>query len=150
MRQPFATVVEQKRGDVTPRMRRTAQGNRVEMHALEMPRRLVFLGIADGAKGMLGFERNVPQGLAREGNSCVGEIAPVSVTLVVQMRRMIERTSHALKRDEAVGELVLDRLELAYRLPELLTLLGIVDRQFESAPGRTMGTGRQGELSFQQ
>ena len=37
-----------------------------------------------------------------------------------------------------VGELVLDRLEFSDRLPELVTLLGVVHGQLERPPGRAM------------
>ena len=65
------------------------------------------------------------------------------------MRRVIEREPHALQRDQAVGELVLDRLEFADRLPELLALLGIVHRQLEGAPGSATGASHQGKPGFQ-
>ena len=48
-----------------------------------------------------------------EGNRGIDEIAPVPVVAVVQMRGVVERQPHAFKRDQAVRELVLDRLEFA-------------------------------------
>ncbi len=62
---------------------------------------------------------------------------------------MIEREPHAFKRDQAVGELVLDRLEFSDRLPELLTLLCVVHCQIEGAPGRAMCACHQGQLPFE-
>ena len=50
---------------------------------------------------------------------------------------------HTFKRDQAVRELVLDRLEFPDRLPELLALLGVVDGEIERAPGGTICTCRQ-------
>ena len=119
------------------------QGDGVEMHALEVTRRLVFLGIADSAKGMLGFQRNPPQGITRKGNGRIGEIAPVLVAKIMQMRRMIKRKSDALKGDQAIGELVLDRLELADRLPELLAFSGVIHDEVERPPRRAISTRHQ-------
>ncbi len=83
MRQSSAAMVEQKRGYATTRVRRAAQRNRIKMHALEVARRLVFLGIADSAECVLGFERNPPQCVSGEGNSRIGEIAPVPVAAIM-------------------------------------------------------------------
>ena len=50
LRQSGAALIEQKRGYATSGVRRTAERNGVEMHALEVTRRLVFLGVADGTE----------------------------------------------------------------------------------------------------
>src|SRR5215472_8038750 len=106
------------------------------MHPLEMQGCFVLLGIADRAKGVLGFERDAPQRLAAKGHGGVGEIAPVCVAAVMQTRSMVEHDPHAFERNETVGELVLDRLEFSDWLTELMTLLGIVHGEFESASRR--------------
>ena len=139
--------IEQKRGDATPRIRGAAQRDRIEMHALEMARRLVFLGIADRPERMLGFERDAAATRRRRRrrphrrNSANSGIAAI-----MQMGGVIERQPHAFERDQAIGELVLDRLEFADRLPELLPLLGIVDRQIERAPRRAIRPRNQRQL----
>ncbi len=63
---------------------------------------------------------------------------------------MIERQPDAFERDQAIGELVLDRLELADRLPELLALLGIVDRELKGRPRRAICPRRQREPGREQ
>ena len=60
---------------------------------------------------------------------------------------MIEHESHTFKRDEAVCELVLDRLEFSDRLPELVALLGVVHGELERTPGGTMCTRRSASLA---
>jgi len=108
------------------------------MHALEMLRGLVIFGIADGAERMLALERDAPQRIAAEGSRAIGEIAPIAVTDVMQPGRMIEDQANAFERDQAVGKLVLDRLEPGDRLAELVTLLGVVHGQLERPPCRAM------------
>ena len=115
------------------------------MHALEMLRGLVLFGIADGAERMLGLERHAPQRVAAEGNRAIGEIAPVAVASVVQPGGMIQNEADAFERDEAVRELVLDRLEFSDRLPELVTLLGVIHGQFERPPGRAVRARERGD-----
>src|ERR1700674_543279 len=100
-------------------MRRAAERDCIEMHTLEVPRRLVFVRVSNRPEDVLDFKRDTPQRIAGEGSRRIGEIAPVAVIAIMQMCRMIKREPHALKCDQAVGELVLDRLELANRLPEL-------------------------------
>jgi hypothetical protein len=56
LREVVAAAVKQECGNATPRLRRSAQRNGVEMHALEMTRSFVLLGIADRTEGMLGFQ----------------------------------------------------------------------------------------------
>ena len=68
----------------------------------------------------------------------------------MQMRSVIEREPCALKRDQTIGQLVLDGLELADRLPELLALLGVIDDQVERTPRRAISARHQGELSREQ
>ena len=119
------------------------------MHALEMLRGLVLFGIADGAERVLGLERDAPQRVAAEGNGAIGEIAPVAVASVVQPGRMIQNEAGAFERDEAVGELVLDRLEFSDRLPELVTLLGVIHGQFERPPGCTICPRQQCDLGLE-
>ena len=76
---------------------RPPNATRVEMDALEMSRRLVLLGIADGAEGVLRFERHPPQRIAAEGHRAIDEISPVAVTAIVQTRRH-DRASRARLR----------------------------------------------------
>jgi len=120
------------------------------MHALEMQGRLVLLGIADRAKGVLGFERNAPQRLAAKGHGSVGEIAPVCVAAVMQTRGVVERELHAFERNETVCELVLDRLEFSDWLAELMTLLSVVHGEFESAPRCAMRPRQEGQPALEQ
>src|SRR5450631_66889 len=120
------------------------------MHTLEVAGRLMFLSIADCPQRMLRFQRNPPQGITPESNGGVDEIAPILVLAIMQMRGMIERQTHAFERDQAIRKLVLDRLKLPDRLPELLSLLRIVDRQVESRSGRTLRPPDKGELAFEQ
>ena len=62
---------------------------------------------------------------------------------------MIKDEADAFERDQAVGELVLDRLEPCDRLPELVTLLGVVHGQIERPPGRAMRPPQQGYLGLE-
>ena len=128
LRQRRAAAIQQVRGQPPPRIGRPTERDRVQVHALEMLRGLVLFGIADGAERMLGLERHAPQRVAAEGNRAIGEIAPIAVTNVVQPGRMIQDQADAFERDEAVREFVLDRLEFSDRLPELVTLFGVVHR----------------------
>src|SRR5437870_4232140 len=84
----------------------SAERDGVEMDALEMQGRLVLLGIADGAERMLRFERDTPQRLSREGSRAIGEIAPMIVVAIMQLRRMVEHEADAFERDKTVRELV--------------------------------------------
>ena len=113
------------------------------MDAPEMPWRFVLFGIADGAERVLGLKRHAPQRIAAEGNRTIGEIAPIAVIHVVQPGCMIQNETDAFERDQAIGKLVLDRLELCDRLPELVTLLGIVHGQFERPPGGAVRARQQ-------
>ena len=103
-----------------------------------MLRCLVLLGIADGAECMLGLERNSPQRVAGEGNRAIGEIAPIAVAPIMEASRMIQNEPGAFESDEAIRELVLDRLEFSDRLPELAALFGVVHGQIERTSGGTM------------
>jgi len=89
------------------------------MHALEMLRGLVLLGIADGRECVLSLERHAPQRVAGEGHRTIDKVSPVAVAPIMQACCMIQNESDTFKRDEAVCELVLDRLEFPDRLPEL-------------------------------
>ena len=62
---------------------------------------------------------------------------------------MIKDQADAFKRDQAIGKLVLDRLELCDRLPELVTLLGIVHGQFERLPGRAVRAPQKCQLGLE-
>ena len=111
---------------------------RIQMHAAEMPRCLVFLGIADGAESVVGFKRHLAQGRAAKGDRGRGNIAPVRRTAVVLRRRVVQREAHAFEADEAIGQFVLHRLKAADRLAELLPLLRVVHRHLECAPRRAV------------
>ena len=63
---------------------------------------------------------------------------------------MIEDQTRALEGDEAVRQLVLNRLELSDRLPELVTLPGIIGRQLKSPTRRAMRPRRQRQLPLEQ
>jgi len=91
LRKSRSAMIEQERGHAAPRVRRAAQRDGVEMHALEMTWRLVLLGITDGPKCVLGFKRNAPQRVAGVGGGRVGEISPARVAAIMQERRVIER-----------------------------------------------------------
>ena len=69
-------VVEQVHGELAPRRGGAAEREAVEMGAAEVARRLVLLGVADGAEGMLGLERRLAQRRAAEGDRGGGEVAP--------------------------------------------------------------------------
>ena len=84
-----------------------------------------------------------------KATAAIGEIAPVAVASVVQPGRMIQDEADAFERDQAVGELVLDRLEFSDRLPELVTLLGVVHGQLERPPGRAMCPRQQCDLGLE-
>ena len=56
------------RGEVAARRGGAAERERVEVGAAEVARRLVLLGIADGAERMLGLQRDLAQRRAAEGD----------------------------------------------------------------------------------
>jgi hypothetical protein len=136
--------------EVAPRQQRSAERGGVEMHALEMQGCFVLLGIANRAKGVLGFERDAPQRLAAKGHGGVCEVAPVCVGAVMQTSSVVERETHAFERSETVGELVLDSLKFSDWLAELMTLLGIVHGEFESAPRCAMRPRQEGQPALEQ
>src|SRR5439155_237992 len=70
-------VVEQERGETRTGLARAAEDDRVEVGAAEVARRLVLLGIADGAEGMLGLQTYLPQRRATERDRRAGEVATV-------------------------------------------------------------------------
>src|SRR5262245_30857997 len=97
------------------------------MHAAEVARRLVLFGIADGAERAVGLDRQGAQRRRGEGERRGGEHPPIRIALVARLRGALEREPSAIEADQAVGELVLHRLELADELAELLSDLGVLD-----------------------
>ena len=91
-----------------------------------------------------------PERIACKRNGTIRKVAPVGVAVIVQRRRMIQNETHAFEGDEAVRKLVLDRLELSDRLPELVTLSGVVRRQLEGTPGSTMRARGKHQLPLEQ
>src|SRR5437899_3232835 len=110
----------------------------------------MFVGVTDSAERMMDLERNPPQRAACEHDRAIGEIAPIAVVQIVQLRRMVENQTDAFEGNEAIGELVLDRLEFSNRLAELVTLLHVVGHQLESPSGGAMRTRRQRQLALEQ
>ncbi len=124
--------------------------DRIEVNAFEMARRLVLFSITDGAKRMLGFKRCLPERIPGEREGGVDKISPVRVAPIVLGRSMIERQSHALERDETIGELVLDRLKTTYGLTELMPIFGIINRQFERPASGAMRSRHQSEFGTEE
>ena len=124
----YCSRAEQEIGKLGARARRAAEAGEIGVHAPEMPRRLVLLGIADGAQRAVGLDRHRAQRRARERERRRGEHAPVRIAAVARLGRRFERKPRAVEADQAVGELVLHRLELADELAELLSDLGVLDR----------------------
>ena len=108
------------------------------MDAAKMARRFVFFGIADGAKGVMRFERHFAQRIRTEGQGGRGKVAPLACGEVILGRRVKQCQTYAFKRNQAVGKLVLHRLKTADRFAELFAFLGVVHRHFERAPRRAM------------
>ena len=121
--------------------RRAAEAREIGMDAAEVPRRLVLLGIADGAERAMGLDRDLAQRRPGEGQRRGSEHAPVRIAVVARLGRGLERQPRAVEADEAIGELVLHRLELADELAELLAHLGVLHRHFEGALGRAERAG---------
>ena len=115
------------------------------MHAPEMPRRLVLLGIADGAQCPMRLDRHGAQRRTRECESRRGENSPIRIVVVARLGRRVQRQPRAVEADQAVGELVLHRLELADELAELLSDLGVLDGKIEPALRRAERTAGAGE-----
>ena len=131
--------------------RRAAERDRVKMHALEMAGRLDVLRHSRWRPNVCWVSSETCRSASHaEGNRGIDEIAPIPVVAIVQMRGVVERQPHAFKRDQAVRELVLDRLEFADRLAELLSLLGIVDRQVESRARGAVRPRHQHQLGLEQ
>src|ERR1700756_2005148 len=120
------------------------------MDALEMQRGLMLVGIADGPERVMGLKRDAPQSVARGRYGAIGEVAPMTVVQIMQLRRMIENKTNTFEGDEPICKLVLDRLKPSDRLAELAALPGVVGHQFERPERRTLRARRQGELSPEQ
>ncbi|GCC44129.1 hypothetical protein chiPu_0028246, partial [Chiloscyllium punctatum] len=110
--------------------------------------RFVLLGIADRPERVLRLERDLPQRTAGERRRAIGKISPVGIAAIMQSGGVIEDQPDAFERDQAICQLVLDRLELADRLPELVSLPGVVDGQLERAPRSTVSARGQHRLAL--
>src|SRR4051812_48481122 len=99
------------------------------MHTPEMSRRLMFLGIADGAQRSVGLYRNLAKRRSSECQRGRGKHAPIRVVVVARLGCRFERQPRPIEADQAVGELVLDGLELTDELAELLSDLGMIHGQ---------------------
>ena len=85
------------------------------------------------------------QGRAGERQGGCSEDVPVRVVVVARRRRRFEREPRPVQADQAIGELVLDRLELTDELAELLSDLGVIDSELERTfrrAERTAGTAK--------
>ena len=74
---------------------------------------------------------------------------PVRVVFVARLGGGFEREARAVQADQAIGQLVLDRLELADELAELLSDLGVVHGQLERALRRAERPAGAGEPCHQ-
>ena len=70
-------MVQQVGRQLFPSRASAAEGQNVEMDALEMARRLVLVGISDGTEGVMCLQRHLAQGRAAEGDRGSGEVTPL-------------------------------------------------------------------------
>lgn len=138
-------LAEEVIGQGLARAASTAVAQHVEMHLLEMARRLVLLAVADRAEGVLRFQRHPAQRRRGQRAGRLGEHAPVVGAEVVLPRGARLREPSAQQRDVAVGELVLDRLEAADGTAELPALARIGHGELEGAFGGAGGARAQRE-----
>ena len=78
-----------------------------------------------------------------------GENPPVRIVVVARLGRRIERKPRAVQADQAVGQLVLYRLELTDELAELLPDLGVIHGKVERPLGRAERPAGAGEPCHQ-
>ena len=129
--------------------RHAAEPREIGMHAPEMPRRLVLLGVADGAERPVRLDRHRAECRTGEGERRGREHTPVRVVVVARLGGGFEREPRAVQADQAIGQLVLDRLELADQLAELFSDLGVVHGQLERALRRAERPAGAGEPRHQ-
>ena len=110
-----------------------------------MPGRLVRLSVPDRAQRTNCLHRNAPDRWARKTKRRRTQHAPIPGTGVASLRSALEGQLRAFEPDQAIGKLVLDRLELADDAIELPSDLGILDRQLERALRRAECTSGAGE-----
>jgi hypothetical protein len=86
---------EQEIGKLGSCARHAAEADEIGMHAPEMSRRLVFLGIADSPQRPVRLDRHSAQRWTRECDSRPSENPPVWMTVVSRPGRRIQRKPRA-------------------------------------------------------
>ena len=125
--------------------RRAAKPGKVGVHPSKMPGRLVCLSVPHRAQRTNCLHGNVPDRRACKAKRRQTQHAPVPGTGIASLRSALEGQLRAFQADQAIGKLVLDRLELADDAIELPSNLGVLDRQFERALRRAECTSGAGE-----
>src|SRR5215470_11986010 len=103
---------EQDVGQLGAGARHAAEAGEICMPAPEMTRRLVLLGVADCAQRAMRLDRHRAQRRTGKRNGRRGKNAPLRIVSVAFDGRSLKRKPCAVEADQAVGELVLHRLEL--------------------------------------
>ena len=110
------------------------------MNTSKMPGDLVFLHITDASQSMHTFQDGLPQGRIGKGTGGVCDIAPGRIGRLVRFCRSGQQKFGRIQADKTIGELMLDSLEMADELTELLAHLRMLHGQIERTAGRSIGS----------
>src|SRR5262245_12898111 len=95
-----------------------AEAHDIGVHATKVPRRLVLLGVTYGAKRPMGLDNDCAKCRAGESESRCSKDSPGRVVTVSRSGGRVKRQPDTVQANQAIGELVLHRLELADELAE--------------------------------